>query len=126
MSRGHRQLKDDCHPAGSERVNRTGAQNGSSLAREGRDINSSLSGLERMCRQLASPGTKHVSYRDHNLTQALQVSSSDLVPPGDAERILVLLLFNGSATGTFPFCLRSAGVLSWLHCKTMGEGIMPA
>ena len=64
-----------------------------------------------MCRQLASPGTKHVPYRDHNLTQALQVSSSDLVPPGDAERILVLLLFNGSATGTFPFCLRSAGVL---------------
>ena len=79
MSQAHSQLKDARHPAGSERVNRTGAQNGSSLAQEGRSINTSLSALERLCRQLASPQTKHVSFRDHALTQALQVSSQHLV-----------------------------------------------
>ncbi|KAK9837726.1 hypothetical protein WJX74_003858 [Apatococcus lobatus] len=60
--------------AGSERMNKTGAINGSSLAQEGNDINTSLSALEKMCRQLANPRTKHVSYRDHPLTQALQSS----------------------------------------------------
>ena len=64
-----------CFLAGSERVNRTGAQNGSQLAKEGCDINTSLSALEKVCRQLATPQTRHVAYRDHPLTQALQVST---------------------------------------------------
>ena len=91
-------------------MTRTGAQNGSSLAQEGRDINTSLSALEKVCRQLANPNTKHVSYRDHNLTAALQVSSPDLLPPDDAEKALVLLPFDGSATGIFTLCLRSASI----------------
>ena len=111
MSGAHSQLKDVRHPADNERVTRTRAQNGSSLAQEGRDINTSLSALEKVCRQLASPNTKHVSYRDHKLTQALQVSSPDLVLPCDAERALVLLLFYGSAPGICTLCLRSASIV---------------
>ena len=64
-----------CPLAGSERVDRTGAQNGSQMAKEGCDINTSLSALEKICRQLATPQTRHVAYRDHPLTQALQVST---------------------------------------------------
>lgn len=54
---------------------RTGAQNGSQLAKEGCSINTSLSALEKVCRQLANPQSRHVAYRDHPLTQALQVST---------------------------------------------------
>ena len=54
---------------------RTGAQNGTQLAKEGCGINTSLSALEKVCRQLATPQTRHVAFRDHPLTQALQVST---------------------------------------------------